>query len=194
MVERRRLASQVSTEGEDPEQPEEQRTSRPPQKKPDGWYRERLEIDRDDLDTCLIEQPELYYHVIQEHVEAVSERDAAKLDLEEAEAEADRKIRDDFDQSGEKITEARVQQELRLVPRLQELRRRLVKLTTAVNHQVALKEAYQQRSFMLRELVALCIHQGYDQGMSSGAAEATARRAQQNREAAGEERRRRRGL
>jgi hypothetical protein len=166
-----------------------------PRAQASSWtrYRDKLVIDKDDLDTCLVEQPELYYHVTEAHVMAVAERDAAKLTLEEAEAGVDRDLRLEAEDNSEKITETRVQQLIRLEPKIQRMRRDLAECTTEMNQLAALKEAYQQRSYMLRELVALTISQSHDSAMSAGSTEARGRLAESNRAMSGEMRRRQRG-
>ena len=123
-------------------------------------YRKFLEIDRDDLDRCLMEQPSVYWSVSNAFAQAVAERDATKLDLEELQA------------NDEKLTEGSLQQKLTTMPKIQDLQRlRLEKTKNAESWQV-LKEAFQQRSFMLRELVALYIAQRHDQSMEAGAGQA----------------------
>ena len=135
--------------------------------KVDG-YKEALVIDRDSLGECLIEQPQLYYDVTSAHVAAVALRDAAKLDLEEVHARQDKAIRADADAAQTKITEARIQQEIHLDPKYKAKRLELLELTEAADQMLSLKEAYQQRSFMLRELVALHISERADIGAASG--------------------------
>jgi hypothetical protein len=51
-------------------------------------FREYLAIDKDDLDTMLEMHAELYYHASKSHADAVGRRDEARLDYEDAEAEA----------------------------------------------------------------------------------------------------------
>lgn len=151
-----------------------------------------LRIDRDDLDTCLINQPDLYYHVSVEYTRAVAARDEVKLELEELHAVLDKEVRSAAAKLDEKITEARVQNEILLKPRYRELRQLLLERTEEVGQWSALKEGFHQRSYMLRELVGLCIAEGYDNAGASGTYEARARRpgvAEQNREAAGRVRR-----
>lgn len=155
--------------------------------------RDSLRIDRDDLDTALEEQPELYYHVAQAHATAVAEADAAKLDRDEVLAELDGKIRVAVEARGEKITENKIFQELQLLPLAQEARRARIKAGEVVNDWQALKDAYHQRSFMLRELVALYIAQRHDSAMAGGSAEARGRMSEEDSARASELRRQRRG-
>jgi hypothetical protein len=118
-------------------------------------YRGRLIIDRDDLDTALQQQPELFYHVADALVQAVAERDACKLELEEALAREDKSLRVAAAKTDGKLTEAAIRQQLALVPVIQDLERELLDLKRAADSWQALKEGYTQRSYMLRELVGM---------------------------------------
>lgn len=135
-------------------------------------FRKDLVIDQDDLDQCLVQQPELYWHVAEAHSKATAERDASKLDLEVAEAEEAQKIRDRAAQMEEKVTEGSIKEQLALSPRLQKLRKLQVEQKAAVDAWLALKESFSQRSFMLRELVPM-----YLSRLSSGSARANPRDA-----------------
>lgn len=128
-------------------------------------FREGLVIDKDDLDECLIQQPELYYHVAEAHSLATAERDAIKLDLEIWEAEEGQKIRDRAAIDEEKLTEGGLKEQLLLIPRIQQLRRKKLEQEGEISNWLALKEAFQQRSFMLRELVPIVL-QRYSGNMS----------------------------
>jgi hypothetical protein len=162
------------------------------QKNPLQELRDRLRIDRDELDVSLEEQPELYYHVAHAHAQAVAEADTAKLDRDQGLAELDKEIRAEFDKAGTKFTENRIFQELQMLPEARELRLTRYKALEVVNDWQALKDAYHQRSFMLRELVALYIAQRHDSAMAGGSAEARGRIAEERHEAASAERRKRR--
>lgn len=157
--------------------------------------RQQLQIDRDDLDTCLVEQPDLYYHVAEAYVLAVAKRDEAKLDLEQVTAELGEVMRNAAAVKEEKLTEAAITRKLSDSPRLQEKERALLSLRVEADKWQALKEAFQQRSFMMRELVAMFIRRMSDVSLEHGNAGArqdlTSARADKNHAAASEERRRR---
>lgn len=114
-----------------------------------------LQIDPDDLDTCLVEQPGLYYHVAEDVAMANSRRDGLKLELEEAEAELDQQIRNDAFRADHKVTEGFIKGKISTSPNIKDLQRKLLAAKTTAEKALALKEAYGQRSFMLRELVAV---------------------------------------
>lgn len=154
----------------------------------DHW-RQYLTIDKLDLDSCLVEQPETYWHVSHAVANAIAVRDAAKLDLEEIQAEEDKKLRDAASRSEEKITEAALQQKLRLVKRVQDAQRKFLDTRKEADEWLALKEAFSQRSFMLRELVAITIAQRHDHAMEGGSGQSRAKLADSNRQEAGRLRR-----
>lgn len=131
--------------------------------------RDALVIERDALSECLIEQPQLYYDVASGHAESVARRDALKLDSEEAQAEVDKRIRADAVAKDTKLTEAAIQQQLKLDAKVTELAHRSLQAREEADRWAALREAYQQRSFMLRELVALHVSERHDVALSSGA-------------------------
>jgi hypothetical protein len=118
-------------------------------------FRKHLAIDKDELDACLIEQPEIFDHVADAHSLAIADRDATKLDLDEAEAEEGSKIRDRAAQMEEKLTEASVREQLILSSRLRILRRQHLEKKAIVDRWAALKESFHQRNYMLRELAPM---------------------------------------
>ena len=146
----------------------------------DEW-RKRLAINSNQLDICLTEQPESYYHVAVGYAEAVAERDSVKLALEELQAKLDQDFRAEALRKDEKVTEGGLQQKLRTMPKVQELQQKFLDARTEAESWLVLKEAFQQRSFMLRELVALFIAQRRDLDMEAGAGQAKANLAESNR-------------
>jgi hypothetical protein len=114
-----------------------------------------LRIDPDDLDACLVEQPGLFYEVAESVSVANSQRDAIKLELEEAQAELDQQFRRKALEEDVKVTETMLQNQIRTTPRIKQLQRDYLESRTRADNRLALKEAYHQRSFMLRELVAV---------------------------------------
>lgn len=160
--------------------------------------REQLQIDRDDLDTGLVEQPDLYYHVAEAFVLAVAKRDEAKLDLEQATADLDKQFREAAAEADppEKLTEAAITRKLASAPRIQTLERGLLRLRVEADKWQALKESFQQRSFMLRELVAIFVRRMGDVSLEHGNVGARrdliSAQAEKNHAAASEVRRQRR--
>lgn len=131
-----------------------------------------LEIDPDDLDSCLVSQPGLFYHVAEAVSLANSQRDAIKLELEEATAELDQQLRQNALAADLKITETSIQNSIRIKPKIKDLNRKYLDARTKAENASALKEAYQQRSFMLRELVAIQLAQFHNLQVERGAVSA----------------------
>lgn len=155
-------------------------------------WQQFLAIDKADLDSCLIEQPESYHHISQAFAQAVADRDATKLDLEELQAKLGQDLRTKAIKNDEKLTEGSLQQQLTAMPNVQKLQREFLEKRHKADSWQALKEAFQQRSFMLRELVALYIAQRHDTAMENGSGQARASLAEENRAGAAKLRRERR--
>lgn len=145
-----------------------------------------LGIDPDDLDNSLMEHADIYYHIADAAVLAAARRDQCKTRLEIATAELDDQLRKAAQAKEEKITEALLEKRLRLQPRIQELTQEHLDLKVEADRWTALKDAFVQRSFMLRELVARQIaqlqHLGLQRGMQSSRTDyARAEEARQER-------------
>ena len=131
-----------------------------------------LRIDEDDLDSNLVSQPGLFYQVAESLVAANARRDTLKLRVEEVTAELDQSIRAEAAATETKITEAGIQNQLRTLPRIKDLRQEYVDACAESERWGALKEAYHQRSYMLKELVALQLSQLYNLQVERGATSA----------------------
>lgn len=123
--------------------------------------RQALEIRIEDLDECLMGQAELFLQAAEAYAVAVSERDALKMKLEEEEAAASEGLRVEHARrnslekaKGERLTDTAVSQKVMLKPEIADLQERVLKAKATAEKWLAMKEAYQQRSFMLRELTA----------------------------------------
>jgi hypothetical protein len=162
-----------------------ERISRKPVQNTLADLRSKLSIDKDDLDEALVEQPDLYYHVADAYVTAVAERDASKLDLEQATAELDEQYRKKAVEEEEKLTEAALRNKIISTPRIQKLEKDLLYLRAEADRWQALKEAFQQRSFMLRELVAMYVRRLGDLTIERGSHDARSALAQANHDEAG---------
>lgn len=141
-----------------------------------------LEINRDDLEAATEIQPEAFYRVAKQCALAISMRDAAYQNIKEQEAEADRRVRDRVP-SDEKITEKEVEAQRRLDPKVKQAIYDHQELAEAAGILAALKEAFQMRSYALKDLVAM--HMG-NRSMEYGGKDP---RADDVRERANEERR-----
>lgn len=114
----------------------------------------KLIIDRNDLDTALLEQCQLFYDVSTALVEATAERDATKEELERTYAKVSHEIRSAH--SGEKKpTEGLIDSQIRLDEQYQMVSNQYLVTVENAAMLMALKQAYEQRSYMLKEMVQL---------------------------------------
>lgn len=127
----------------------------------------RLAIDKHRLDDCLLEQPSLYYHVAAHYTRALARRDTLELDLKVRMADLDQDFRNEAAASDSKITEATIANKVKSAPEIVALQRLALDAKNELDQWTALKEAFQQRSFMLRELVSLYTTQYYEQNLAS---------------------------
>ena len=152
-----------------------------------------LWINRDALDDDLVRQPQLFYQASEEHARLVSERDAAKTHLEEVDAKLSREIREQFESDGRKITEAVVAAEISLRSEHRAATAELNDLRLETDRAVAMKEAFSQRAYALKDLAGL-FSAGYWQSASARGPEtreAQERAIQENRKSVSQVRRER---
>ena len=158
-----------------------------------AWF-DRLQagiaIDKLALDECLIEQPQLFFEVSERLALLMSQRDAAKDNLKVVEAEIDDIIRGDAAQEDKKITETAVKKQIEAHRDVIAANKKLRDLNQQVAHIGALKEAYSQRSYMLREVVALHLA-GYYDTATAGTRKTTQEDIDQTRKRINDERQRR---
>lgn len=129
----------------------------------------RLKIDESTLDAELQMQPAAYYEVSRALALAISKRDAAKQELQETEARVDRKIRLVIKEEGSKVTEKEIEARKTLNKDIKDAHARLLDLTYEVGKLSALKEAFSQRSYVLKDLVTLYVSEWYQQSNFSSA-------------------------
>lgn len=150
MVDRQRKQSDAKNDVEDRRGPGSAKVSM-------NTLRQDLEIDREGLDDCLVKQPELFFHASDAYVVAVASRDQLKLDLEEKMAQLDEQVRKEAIANDEKLSETAVAKRVQASPELKELQSDYLAAKAEADKWLALKEAFQQRSYMLRELVSLAV-------------------------------------
>lgn len=135
-------------------------------------YRASLAIDPDRLDDCLVEQPELYSHVAEAYAIAVSVRDEAKLELEEAAADLDRQLRIAAVKKEERVTDKTIEKWITTMPKIKELTRKFLDTKKEADLWGALEKSYNQRLSALKELVGLRVREMHSIAVRSGAGEA----------------------
>lgn len=156
-------------------------------------YRSFLKIDKNDLDTALLEQPDIFYRVANEYSLALSRKDQAKTLLDEAEAEADQLIRRDAEEEKEKISETVVKERIILDPEVKTRRMEYVSWVGLAGRWEAMRDSFTQRSYALKELVTLYATGYFGDVTGTGARnDAAGRQYETNRDSLAQERARRR--
>ena len=116
-----------------------------------------LEIDRTSLDDELMRQPSLFYEIGEQFVMAASKRDALKEELATIDAELDGIGRATLEKRLEKVTEAMVKNYVQTHKRHASAFASYIQAKTECDLLQAMKEAFSQRSFMLRDLCSLYV-------------------------------------
>ena len=132
-----------------------------------AFYEKSLEIDKENLDEQLSDFPGSFYTVSDHYLSALKarKRKHTRLDLEFAALAS--AIRSAALQGEGKITEAQIKQEVLMHPRYRRLNARLADAVYIQDRWSALKEAYIQKSFALKGLVSLAVHEGYQSDSST---------------------------
>ncbi len=130
--------------------------------------RAKLRIDEDDMDTCLVEHSEYFHKAAEQVTEAAAVRDGLKLQLEELQANLDRDIRARNLRDDIKMSETGLSNTIKTTPRYQELQAKYMAAVKTAADWSTLKEAFQQRSYMLRELNQRQIAQMYNLSTERG--------------------------
>lgn len=116
---------------------------------------EQLAIDKSVLDDEVIRQPVLFYTISEALTDAIAERDAAKEDLAAVDADLDFTWRKKLSKGTVKITETMVKNHVQTSADHDKAFLAWLEAKTKADKLLALKEAFQQRSYMLRDLVSL---------------------------------------
>ncbi len=139
-------------------------------------FEDALRIDKYDLDTELLSQADLFYRVAQQYAEAVSDKDAQYEFLKETDAKLNLLIREQFDGAGKKITEAQINATVLSHDEHKAVFQEWLGSKEAADSIGHLKEAFIQRSYMLRDLAQLYIA-GYFSEKSVSADDSTSKEA-----------------
>lgn len=153
-----------------------------------------LAIDENGLEEALRDQPTLFYRISKAYALEVSRRDAAKQALADAEARADLDIRDEAredeatarrnkDESKIKLTESEVKARVALDGNVVRARDALASRSETLARLTALREAYQQRSYALKDLASLYIANYYTASEHTAGRTIRDRQAEDNRRA-----------
>lgn len=116
---------------------------------------EQLAIDKSVLDDEVIRQPVLFYTISEQLTDAIAERDAAKEELNSIDADLDGVWRKKLSKLDSKVTEKMVSNCVQTSNEHEKAFDVWLTAKTKADKLLALKEAFQQRSYMLRDLVSL---------------------------------------
>jgi hypothetical protein len=122
---------------------------------------EGLQIDEHALDEALQSQPDLFYRVSKQLAILTSRRDAAKQGVTLAEADAQARIRRERSKNDEKVTDKAVEADVRRDKEVERAQQEFLTLNSMVGQYGALKEAFQQRSYVLKDLCGLYVANYY---------------------------------
>jgi hypothetical protein len=107
-----------------------------------------------DLTTAMIEQPSLFIHYGGLSARAQKQADDIKILLEVTEAKLDKQIRDTAAETGEKITEAAIKQQIARHPRIVQINKALNEARMIQELCKTACEAFRQRRDMLVQIGA----------------------------------------
>ena len=120
-----------------------------------GEFIRAVPIDKNDLDNEAIAPPELYSRIADITALVAAERDRAKRDLAETEANADQTIREDAAASKDKLTEAEIKRLIILDGSVRTAVDKLAALTLETNRLTDLKESIAMRKDSFKTLSQL---------------------------------------
>lgn len=120
--------------------------------------RQYLKIDKLALDEELVNQASLYFKISEAYTEAAAERDLLKETLAYGDAKIEQDIRKEL---GDKCTEGKVKSLLTINEKHAEANGHYLDAKIKADRLAALKEAFHQRGYMLRDLAQLFISNYY---------------------------------
>ena len=144
--------------------------------------RSKLRIDEDNIDRCLVEQPDYFYQAAEAFAQAIATRDGLKLARDELIAQLDQDVRRHAGANDEKLSETQLTNRIKVLPKVKEAVRAYLNACKIADECEAMKESFQQRSYMLRELNASANARLYNLGIERGAGGARSRIVERGRE------------
>lgn len=129
--------------------------------------KEEIKINKFELDVALEEQPDLYLDWALAHVEAVKQKDIAKVELEKIKSALGMEVRKNPTGYGlkEKFTVQAVEEVVISHKDYQEANRVLVETANEANRLAAVREAFDQRRSSLKYLTELWTNDYYGQSV-----------------------------
>lgn len=128
------------------------------------YYRGKVEIDKHNLDRCLSEQPALFLDIADEYALARSRADEKKDALKRADAERALSIRE----GSEKITEKTVEAKVLISKAHNRAYAEYIEAEREAERWLALKETFQQRGYVLKDMVGLFVAGYFQEASTSG--------------------------
>ena len=134
----------------------------------DDDLKAKLAINKAALDDEVSRQPILFFEIAEEYTQAAAERDACKEELTTVDAKLDGQVRTDLARGDNKVTEAMVRNSVQMHKEHQEAFDTYMAAKTNADVLGSLKEAFIQRSYMLRDLASLYVNSYYEQSSVQG--------------------------
>jgi len=131
-------------------------------------FRLWLQIDEHNLDEMLVKQPSLYHEICDRHARAVSRRDKLKEGLKVVGAELNLSVKEEADKKRKKMTEHTASAAVLSKKEHKDATKAFRKACLRVDRLQALRDAFQQRAFVLRDLVALFLSTYYSEHSVDG--------------------------
>ncbi len=131
-------------------------------------FRKYLKINKEKLDDELVQHSQLFFAVCEELVNALALRDGAKEGLAVTDAELDAKYRIALEKRHDKVTEAMVKGRVQTDPEHERVFGKFVEAKKRADLLQALKDSFEQRGHMVRDLCKLYIASYYDEGSVKG--------------------------
>lgn len=116
-------------------------------------YEKGLGIRGDELNQCLVEQPEFYYHVADEAEAWVSTRDTIKYNIDKLEAQLEVQFRREAGLKGDKLTDKAVTAAIAAHPDVIDQNEKLLDAKSELGRWSSLRDSYTQRSKMMDLIV-----------------------------------------
>lgn len=118
-------------------------------------YQETLVIDKNDLDTALVEQANVFHRVGVAYADCMSGKDFSRNQLEKTKAEIDRFTREDAVRESQRLTEAQIAHKIVEDDNYQAAYSNYLYWKSLAEKWLSLRESYNARAYVLRDLVQL---------------------------------------
>lgn len=127
-----------------------------------------LRIDKTNLDDEVVHQPSLFYEISEAVVDAIAQRDALKEDLANIDADLDQETRKKVEREEKRITDTAVAKAIQRHPKHATAFSKYMAAKFKADQFLALKEAFVQRGYMLRDLCQIYVAGYYEKTSIQG--------------------------